>query len=225
MNYQVVIPARGGSKRFPGKNMAELGGKPLIQHTIEYALNNDFKNRIWVNTDNDYIAKFSKMEGINVTIRPNELGGDFVPTIDVLKHQLSFFKKQNIACDAIILLQVTSPLRPSILLRQAILKFEQNKRSSLATFSSLDKKFGSIKDDCFKPKNYEPGQRSQDLHKLFFENGLLYISSAESILKGKIMSKDVFPLIINGIESMVDIDMPDDLILAEFLIKNIKNEN
>ena len=95
MNYQIIIPARGGSKRFPGKNIALLDNKPLIQHTIEYALINGYQNQIWVNTDDNLIADISKKEGVYITIRPDELGGDFVPTIDVLKHQLAFFQRKQ----------------------------------------------------------------------------------------------------------------------------------
>jgi N-acylneuraminate cytidylyltransferase len=223
MNYQIIIPARGGSKRFPGKNIAFLDNKPLIQHTLDYALINGYQNRIWVNTDDNKIVDFSKKEGVNISIRPDELGGDFVPTIDVLKHQLAFFRENNIPCDAFILLQATNPLRPINLLKDAVLKFESCKRESLATFSSLKKKFGSIKEDFFKPENYIPGQRSQDLEKFFFENGLLYIVTVESILKGKIITDDVYPMLVDDIEANIDIDEPTDMILAEFIIKNIKN--
>lgn len=225
MNYQIIIPARGGSKRFPGKNLALLNNKPLIQHTIEYALNNGFKNKIWVNTDDKNIANFSNIEGVNITIRPDELGGDYVPTIEVLKYQLAFFKENNIHCDALILLQATNPLRPINLLKDAVLKYESSNRKSLATFSSLNKKFGTIKNDFFNPKNYMPGQRSQDLEKLFFENGLLYITSKESILNGNIITDDVCPMLVDDIEANIDIDESSDIILAEFIIKtlNIKH--
>jgi len=218
MNYQIIIPARGGSKRFPGKNIALLDNKPLIQHTIEYALINGYQNQIWVNTDDNLIADISKKEGVYITIRPDELGGDFVPTIDVLKHQLAFFRENNIPCDAIILLQATNPLRPINLLKEAVLIYESCSRESLGTFSKLNKKFGAIKDGLFIPENYIPGQRSQDLEKLFFENGLLYITSANSILKGNIITDDVYPMVIDDFETNIDIDEPSDMILAEFII-------
>ena len=90
----------------------------------------------------------------------------------------------------------------------------------MATFSISEKKLGKIKGGLFKPTNYLPGQRSQDLEKEYFENGLLYITKCKSILLGEIITEDVYPLVCNDLESKVDIDYLEDFIFAEFLLKS-----
>jgi N-acylneuraminate cytidylyltransferase len=220
LNYQVIIPARGGSKRFPKKNIHLLNGIPLIAHSILFALKSFDKTNIWVNTDDDEIALVAKNYGVNLTLRPLELGSDTASTADVLFFQNAFFTDNNIPCDAMILLQATNPIRPQNLIHSAISEFETNNRNSLASFSSLNKKFGKINNSFYTPTNYKPGQRMQDIEPDYFENGLIYITNIASIQQKEIITSDVYPLLIDGEESLVDIDEPKDMQLAEFLLKN-----
>ena len=219
MDYKIIIPARANSKRLPGKNMRILGGKPLIQHSIDFALNHFSEDAIWVNSDDKQIIKFAKEKGIKTLLRPDDLGTDNISTVEVLKFHVNYFKEQNIDCDAIILLQPTNPFRENKLLKNGIKKFEKSKRNSLATFSISEKKLGKIENRIFKPTNYIPGQRSQDLENTYFENGLLYITKCKSILLGKIITEDVYPLVCDNIEATVDIDYLEDFIFAEALLK------
>jgi N-acylneuraminate cytidylyltransferase len=220
LNYQVVIPARGGSKRFPGKNIHLLNGIPLIGHSILFALKSLPPENIWVNTDDNEIAAIASEYGVNISIRPDDLGSDTASTADVLYYQQSVFGLNQIACDAIILLQATNPLRPEGLLENAIDVFEKSKRNSLASFTILNRKYGKIKSDFYIPENYKPGQRMQDIEPDYYENGLIYIANKQSIQNKEIITTDVFPLIQNNIESTVDIDEPADLLFAEFILKN-----
>jgi N-acylneuraminate cytidylyltransferase len=185
MNYKVVIPARANSKRLPGKNMRILGTKPLIQYSIDFALDNFPNKDIWVNSNDREILEFANTKGIMTLLRPDELAADFSSSADVLKHHVNYFKKNKIACDAIILLQPTNPFREDSLLEEALNSFKKSGRNSLATFSVSEKKLGKIENFFFKPTNYIPGQRSQDLEKAYFENGLLYITKCKSILLGE----------------------------------------
>ena len=219
MVYKIIIPARADSKRLPGKNMKVLGNKPLIQYSIDFALNHFSADSIWVNSNDLRIIEFAKQIGVRTLLRPNILATDHTPTVDVLKFQINYFKEQNITCDAIILLQPTNPFREKNLLKIAIKEFQKAKRNSLATFSISEKKIGKIECDFFKPTNYVPGKRSQDLEKSYYENGLLYITKLESILEGKIITEDVYPLVCNTIESSVDIDRIEDFVFAESLLK------
>ena len=219
MDYKIIIPARANSKRLPGKNMRTLGGKPLIQHSIDFALNHFSEDSIWVNSDDKQIIKFAKGKGIKTLLRPDDLGTDNISTVEVLKFHVNYFKEQNIDCDAIILLQPTNPFREDDLLKKAINSFQNAERNSLATFSVSEKKLGIIKNDFFKPTNYVPGQRSQDLEKSYFENGLLYITKCDSILEGKVITEDVYPIICNTLEAKVDIDYLEDFVFAESLLK------
>ena len=218
MDYKIIIPARENSKRLPGKNMRILGGKPLIQHSIDFALNHFSEDSIWVNSDDKQIIKFAKGKGIKTLLRPDDLGTDNTSTVEVLKFHVNYFKEQNIDCDAIILLQPTNPFRENELLKKGIKNFEKSKRNSLATFSILEKKIGIIENRLFRPINYIPGQRSQDLENTYFENGLLYITKCESILLGKIITEDVYPLVCDNIEATVDIDYLEDFIFAEAFV-------
>ncbi len=223
MEYQVFIPARGGSKRFPDKNIQILGNLSLVGHSIAYALKSFPANRIWVNSDDERILNEAKEIGVQTIKRPAELADDVTPTAYVSEFQISEFERLGIPCDAIILLQPTNPLRPAGLIEEAISKFALVSRQSLATFTPLNKKFGTIKGSYFHPTNYFPGQRMQDLEKEYFENGLLYITRAESIKKKVIITEDVFPLIVEHIFSQLDIDLPEDLVFAEFLLRNFRS--
>ena len=224
MKYKVIIPARKGSKRLPGKNLRVLNDKPLIQYSIEYALNYFDRDDVWVNSDCDEILGFASNMNVNIYNRPSSLGADKVTTVNVLKEQLAFLIEQEINIDAIILLQPTNPLRKKDLLKNCIEFFESSKRNSLATFSKHEKKIGKINDEKFYPQNYVPGQRSQDLEKKYYENGSIYISKIESINKGDIITNDVYPFIDNSIESSVDIDYYEDFLLAEAILNLNKNK-
>jgi len=223
INYQVVIPARGGSKRFPHKNIIPFIGKPLISHSIEFALKSFDKERIWVNTDDSNIEDVAKFYGIQITKRPEYLGLDTTSTAEVLAYQCEMFNINKIACDVVILLHPTNPLRPHGIIEDSINKFELVNRGSLASFSRLNRKFGKIENDYFKPTNYRPGQRMQTLIPEFFENGLIYLTKKEFLSEGKVITEDVYPLIYDGIESFVDIDEPIDLFFAEYVYSSFGN--
>lgn len=108
-----IIPARGGSKGLPRKNIKKLAGKPLIAHTIEQALGSDYIDRVIVSTENRQIADISKKYGAEVPfIRPKYLVGDNVATIDVLLHSIDWLEtKEKYNFDIIVLLHATAPLR------------------------------------------------------------------------------------------------------------------
>ena len=182
-------------------------------------MNNFSKNDIWVNSDDQEVIEFAKQKGIMTLLRPNNLATDYISTVNVLKFHVNYFQEQNIDCDAIILLQPTNPFREDNLLKVSIEKFNKSKRNSLATFSISEKKLGRIESNFFKPINYLPGQRSQDLEKSYFENGLLYIVKCDIILEGKIITDDVFPLVCDNLESSIDIDYIEDFIFAESILK------
>jgi CMP-N-acetylneuraminic acid synthetase len=220
MNYHILIPARGGSKRFPGKNLYPLGGLPLILHTINFSLDYFSHDKIWVNSDDEKILDEAKKMGVNYTNRPNHLAQDSTPTSEVCKFQINEFERLGIKCDALIILQATSPFRPKDLLSKCIDLFEKNNRDSLLTVTEFKKKIGTIKNNYYSPINYIPGQRSQDKTREYFENGLLYISKIHLLKKNVIISDDVFPYIVNDFSSHIDIDYQEDILLAEFILNN-----
>lgn len=214
-----IIPARGGSKRLPQKNIMTLGGVPLIAHSIIYAQKHPFIDEIYVTTDDNAIKNTAISYGAKVIDRPLELSGDFEPTVSALKHVLETIEDE---VENVILLQPTNPLRPEKLLFQAFQIFEQKKYESLFTVTQSHQKLGKIKENKFIPFNYEIGQRSQDLEPLYFENGLLYIVKAALIMESKIISEAAFPMIVAHPFANVDIDTLEDFEYAAFLIHKNK---
>ena len=107
-----IVPARGGSKRLPGKNIKVLNGKPLIQWTIESALGIDDISRVMVSTDSQEIADIALQSGAEVPfLRPKELATDTSSSSVVIEHALNYYKSQGEIFDYVLLLQPTSPMR------------------------------------------------------------------------------------------------------------------
>lgn len=218
MKTIVLIPARGGSKRLPNKNILSLGGIPLIAHSILYAQNNsEIIDEIYVSTDDAKIKEIALQYGAKVIDRPENLSGDFEPTVSALKHVLASIETD---VENVILLQATNPLRPHNLLAAAFEAYQERDCDSLFTVSRNHQKLGKIEQNQFIPFHYKLGQRSQDLEPLYFENGLLYITKASLILQDIIISETSYPLQVNHIFANVDIDTQEDLDYANYLIKN-----
>jgi len=215
MKTIAIIPARGGSKRLPNKNILLLGGIPLIAHSILYAQKqSDFIDGIFVSTDDPEIKKVALSYGARVIDRPEALSGDFEPTVSAIKHAI----EGNDSVENIIVLQPTNPLRPENLLKDCFLTYQENQCNSLFTVSRSHQKLGKIEQDIFVPFNYTAGQRSQDLEPLFYENGLIYISKAKIIRENQIMSTTAFPFIVDHIYAGIDIDTKEDFNYAAYIL-------
>ena len=219
MKYITIIPARGGSKRFSGKNIHDFMGKPLIVHSIDCSKACRQISHTYVSTDDEQIKQISLQYGAEVIDRPTELGSDFATSADVMKNAVEQLIAKGVGFDYVLLLQATNPLRPEGLLQNAIDIIEHTKADSLMTVNHSELKLGKIVDNHFQPWNYYYGQRSQDLEPLYYENGLLYISSKELLLKGKITSDNMYPMVVDHIFGEVDIDTREDMEYAEFIAK------
>ena len=218
MKNIAIIPARGGSKRIPEKNIQLFAGLPLLAHSILYAQQNEtLIDEIYVSTDIVEIKKIAIQYGAKVIDRPEHLSGDLEPTITALKHVLESIDCSDV--ESVVLLQPTNPLRPQDLLKQAFEIYNNSNCDSLFTVSRNYQKFGKITANKYHPFNYTIGQRSQDLEPLFFENGLLYITKADLILNGIIISENAFPFEVDHIFAKVDIDTLEDLYYANFINK------
>jgi len=221
MKNIAIIPARGGSKRLPQKNIKLLDGFPLLSFSILFAqANSEIIDEIYISTDDEDIKNIALKYGAKVIDRPKDLSGDLEPTVSALKHVLQIIDSE---VDNVILLQATNPIRPKNLLKEAFEIYQKENSNSLFTVSRNHKKFGKITDQKFIPYNYKIGQRSQDIEPLYFENGLLYITKASLILEDIIISEDAFPFEIDHIFASVDIDTQEDFDYAEYLYhKHIK---
>lgn len=219
MKNIAIIPARGGSKRLPGKNLLALGDIPLIAYSILYARSNpEIIGEVYVSTDDDQIKAVSINYGAKVIERPAAISGDQEPTVSALRHVL----EQVGPVDNVFLLQPTNPLRPAALLTDAFRIYLEKRCESLFTVSQSHKKLGRIVGDKFQPFNYTAGMRSQDMEPLYFENGLLYIVSQSVIRTNTIISEDAFPMIVEHPYADVDIDTESDFAYATYLY-NSKN--
>ena len=219
MKNVAIIPARGGSKRLPDKNMMLLDGIPLLAHSILFAQKSNVIDEVYVSTDSEKIKAIAREYHANVIDRPESLSGDHEPTSSAVQHCL-----ENIphTVENIFLLQPTNPLRPAGLIEDAFTAFQQQNTDSLITVTRNHQKFGRIDQGKFVPYNYEPGQRSQDLEPLYFENGLLYISTAKLIKDGRIFSENAYPFIIDHVFGHIDIDVLEDFDRAVFLLNNLR---
>ncbi len=220
MNTIVIIPARGGSKRLPHKNVKKLDGIPLIAHSIIYAQKHEFISDVYVTTDDELIKEIALEYGAIVIDRPQKISGDNEPTVSALKHVLQSIS-QNI--DNVVLLQPTNPLRPKDLLNECFHQYETAGSDSLFTVSRNHYKLGQIVDSKFIPYNYKIGQRSQELEPLFFENGLLYISKSNLIMNDIIINDYTIPFPVIHPYANVDIDTQEDFDYAEFLLEKFTN--
>lgn len=196
-------------------------GKPLIEYSIDFAKDNhELLSEIVVSTDDTNIKRIALKHNVKVVDRPLELSGDLVTTADVLSHAIH---KLDNDYDNVVLLQVTSPLRQKTLLKAAFEKFYEGDHDSLMTVTRNHQKFGKIIDGKFQPFNYRMGQRSQDLEPLYFENGMLYITKADLISKGRILGDHNYPFIVDHPFAHIDIDTQYDLDLASFIAGYVEN--
>jgi len=226
MEILYIIPARGGSKGLPGKNIRLLGNKPLIAYAIEAAVNSVFKGTVIVSTDDEEIATVGKKYGAAVPfMRPDELATDAASTMDLVFHAINFYKQQHVFFDVVVVLQPTSPLRTSSDIDQAISLMKEKKM--YAVVSVCESEHHPLWTNILPPdgsmKNFireeVKGKNRQQLPLNFRLNGALYISKSEALetYKGFIHEKTI--AYIMPTDRSVDIDHEIDFKLAELLLK------
>jgi len=223
MKIVAIIPARSGSKRLPGKNIALIGGKPLIQHSIDTALKSKYINRVVVSTDSQEIADISKSAGAEIPyIRPSELALDTSTSIDVLLHMLTFLGPENYF--ASILLQPTSPLRLPVDIDNSIELFLEKNASSVTSVTTCDHSplLANTLPATMSMEHFlleKIGiQRGQDLPVYYRLNGAIYINKISKLIEEKrIISKNNCYAFVMPKERSIDIDDSFDFQMADFL--------
>ena len=227
MTIIAIIPARGGSKTIPRKNIKLLAGKPLIVYTIETALKSKLLDRVIVSTDDEEIAVISKKHGAEVPfIRPRELALDTTPMLPVLQHAVSYVERNGKShVDIVVLLQPTSPFREVSDIKNCIEKLKNEKVDSVVTVCEAEHNpyFAMMKfqNDNLMPllKTEKPITRRQEAPKVYRLNGAVYAVRRNVLINENKIFTDNTKAVIMSQERSIDLDRPIDFEFAEFLIK------
>lgn len=217
MKVIAIIPARGGSKGIPKKNIVNFKKKPLIVWSVEAALNSKFVTDVYVSSDDDEILKISKIsDQVNTIKRPAALAQDNSKTEPVLAHVLNSIDSS--VYDYLILLQPTSPLRTAAHIDAAFSKLLKSEADSLISISEL--KHHPLKTFTINPKGFLEGiinnkfpfTPRQSLPKVFRANGAIYIIEIASFLKKNVLITNKTTHFLMDMEESVDIDCNKDVI-------------
>jgi CMP-N,N'-diacetyllegionaminic acid synthase len=221
MTIVTIIPARGGSKGIPQKNLQILANKPLIAHSILDAQESKLVEQCYVSTDDSQIAKIAQQYGAKIIIRPAELANDTASSESALLHALNEIENQGIQPEIIVFLQCTSPIRTGQEIDQAIAQFQSENADSLLSVSPSHRFLWEEVDGAGQGINYDyrSRPRRQDMKPQYMENGSIYIfkpwvlKEINNRLGGKIT------LFKMTEKANIDIDSLIDFQIAEFFLK------
>ena len=226
MRILSVIPARGGSKGVPRKNLASVAGKPLIYYTIEAAHRSKLIDRSVVSTEDSEISNVCRNLGAEVVARPIALAGDLSTTREVLLHAVQELASTGYYPDAILTLQPTSPLRTAQHIDEAIRLFSSNKMAdSLVSCIPLPHIYHPLSlmtynnDGYLKPfLNLPQPTRRQDKPPLYARNGAAIYITRTDRLKEYIIGGNILPYIMDSAASL-DVDTTEDLSEADRILR------
>ena len=219
-----LIPARGGSRRLPGKNLLKLCGEPITVWSIKAAQQSKYVDRIVVSTDSDEIAEVARAAGADVPfMRPNYLASDTASSLDVVKHALNELNQKGQCYEFIVLLQPTSPLRTSKHIDESFELLQSKDADAIVGVTELDHPIeltNRLPDDLSMKGFFTTDShlRSQDFPKRYRVNGAIYLVRVESLIKENtiFLSDRIYAYKMDR-EVSVDIDTPYDLKLADAL--------
>jgi N-acylneuraminate cytidylyltransferase len=178
----VIIPARGGSKRLPGKNLMTLAGRPLLAHSIAHGLASNYASEVYVSTESEEIATVARAHGAQVITRPPELAGDEATSESALLHVLDERNRQGLPDpDLIVFLQCTSPIRHTDDIDRAVEKLLREEADSLFSACENNRLIWALKDGqpYSLSYDYHSRRREQDMEVQYRENGSIYVFRPE----------------------------------------------
>lgn len=228
-NVLGVVPARGGSKGIPNKNLALLCGRPLLAYTADAVKESKKLTRTIVSTDDERIAECAKSLGLEVPfMRPASLAADEAPMLPVLQHALEAMRANGFATDIVVLLQPTSPLRRAEHIDAAIDWLQRTAADSVVSVVEVPHQFNPasvmrLEDGLLKPFLDGPTvTRRQDKPRLFARNGPAVLAvRAAVVAAGSLYGERSWPLGMSP-EDSLDIDNPLDLRIAELVIGGVR---
>ena len=226
MKILYLIPARKGSKGLPGKNIKILGNKPLIEYSIDFALENiKFDDELCISTDDIEVMKIAESKGISIPfIRPESLSDDNASSYDVIIHALNYYEENGKNFDSILLLQPTSPFRNINDFHNIIDMYEENCDMVVSVKIAKENPYFTLFEEnkegmLIKSKSGDFVRR-QDCPSVYAFNGSMYLINTKSIKKFKLNEFNKIKKIIMPEERSVDIDNQADWTLAEFYLNN-----
>jgi len=228
-NAIVIIPARGGSKRIPKKNIKDFFGKPLIAYSIEVALSSKLFEKVIVTTDDENIAKIAREYGAEVPfIRPAELSDDFTGTQDVINHTIDFLEAQGENYEYICTIYATAPLLQKEYLIQGYEKLKNsdavNSFGATSMPFPIQRTFKLDKNgrcEMFTPEYYMT--RSQDLEEAYQDAGQFYWAKINHTTDSIMFGKDSIPVVLPR-HLVQDIDTCEDWARAELLYQTLHQD-
>jgi CMP-N,N'-diacetyllegionaminic acid synthase len=220
--FLAIIPARGGSKRLPRKNVLDLNGKPLIAYSIEAGLKSKYIDKVIVTSDDDEILTISERYGADTIKRPDELASDTATTFDAIKHAMENCERY----DYIILLQPTSPLRNEKHIDEAIELLESKNADAVVSVCEMDHSplWSNTLNDSLSMSDFLKDEvvnkRSQDLEKYYRLNGAIYICNIKKFLKEEsfFLKDNVFAYKMDRKKS-IDIDEKIDFEITKIMLR------
>jgi len=222
-NIIAIIPARGGSKGIPRKNIVEVAGRPLIAWSIERARNSKLVNMVFVSTEDDEIANASLQYGAEVIKRPAEFATDTSSSEDALLHAIDFIEDvKKIRIDIVVFLQATSPLRGKDDIDNALHQYIREKVDSLFSGTKLKDHFIWEKrgDNCFSVNyDYRNRKRRQDIKPQYLENGSIYIFTPELLRREHSRLGGRIGIYEMELWKSFQINDKDDVEICEYYIK------
>lgn len=225
-----IIPARGGSKRIPRKNIVKIAGKPMIVYSILGAKKSSYlKDNIYVSTDHSQIAKISRQFGAQIIERPKKLSTDKTGTLPVLQHAIKKLEDEGIEFDTVVVLQSTSPFRKVETINLGISKLWNNWKKLDAVYSVTRTKFpplwmlrlkGNILEFLY-PNDFSK-IREQDLEKTYEFDGVLFVLKKDLVAQSKLypFSNGRTGYVETGKIESIDIDDIEGLEITKAIFKN-----
>lgn len=210
-----IVPARGGSKGVPRKNLALVAGEPLVVHTIRAARAAATVDRIVVSTDDPEIAEVARGAGAEVVIRPAELARDDSPTEDALLHALEAVSPEP---EYVVTLEPTSPLRAPQLIDDCVRLAQENSADAVITVAETRSVVGRLEDGVFHP--LFPGQprRRQEREPLYAESSTVYVTKVTHLrATHSVIGPHVHALVVSE-DQALDINTALDLVVASALL-------
>lgn len=216
-----LVPARGGSKGIPRKNVREVGGKPLIAYSIKAGLNATAVDSVVVSSDDSEIISVSRTHGATVPFqRPDELATDDAATAPVVVHAIETLEKRGEEYDLVVLLQPTSPLRTANHVDEAVEQYQSsNADSLLSVHQDHTYRWRRTEDGAERIDEVSGRKRRQDMDPEYVENGAIYVAPTDQFLEEQRFSLGQTALYEMTESASVDVDTPDDLRLAECLLE------